>query len=291
MTVEMRRIESIHVGNGRVRYSMGDMHELTDSMRARGLINPVTIRADGALIAGERRLAAARNLGWPEIACHIWGAETADELLALEIEENTCRSPLMLAEAEQAWQRYRKLLGIGQGKRTDLDLRPMGGSEPPSGSETSTLAARAVGYGRPTMERVQKIREAAEDETQPEPVRQVAQKELKNLQTTGRGATPALERLRQAQREATRNNMMPGQFLPSDVPQAPPKTVTWNDRLWKIIPSGALPGGIAEELEASTDTRSVSDDDLARLAGMLQEQIRDRQNLRKVLLRIREGRK
>ncbi len=90
MTVEMRPVTSILVKD-RVRDTVGDLTELKDSLRERGLINPVTIGDDGTLIAGERRLTAARELGWDEIACHVWQNDTATELLAIEIEENTAQ--------------------------------------------------------------------------------------------------------------------------------------------------------------------------------------------------------
>lgn len=179
MKVEMRHITAIKVVD-RVRETVGDLRELTDSMRGRGLINPITIKADGTLIAGERRLTAARELRWAEIPCHVWQDETADELIAIEIEENTCRADLTLAEAEKAWQRYRELLkplmpdGRGGDHRSEefqngsanhFDLNP---------SRVSEKAAQAVGFGRPTMERVEKVRQAAEDEAEPESVREVA---------------------------------------------------------------------------------------------------------------------
>src|SRR5260370_23102627 len=100
----MRHVDSIKV-TGRIRDTVGDLHELVDSLRERGLINPVTIQADGTLIAGERRLTAARELGWAEIACHVWQDETAAELLAIEIEENNARTPLTPVEAEKARRR------------------------------------------------------------------------------------------------------------------------------------------------------------------------------------------
>ncbi len=296
MTVEMRPVAAITVAD-RVRDTVGDLHELKDSMHERGLINPVTIREDGTLIAGERRLTAARELGWTEIACHVWSDQSADELLAIEIEENTCRAPLTQVEAEKAWQRYREAY--------KSLVRP---AHRPSGEEvcsTSTvnnakaseLAAKAVGYGRATLERVQEVRETAEDEAQPESVRQVAQQEyaklssVTNTRRRGEGVNPALERVRQAKRQATRDAMAPGQWLPSDEPQAPARVVNWHTRLWAVIGAGALPQDIDKELELDPDTSSLSDDDLSLMATRLQEQVRSRQDLRRVLLSMEKERK
>lgn len=298
MTVKMWPVDSIKVTD-RVRDTVGDLRELIDSMRDRGLINPVTIQADGTLIAGERRLTAARELGWSEIACHVWQDETAGELLAIEIEENTARTPLTPVEAERARRRYqdllRPLVPRPGGDRKSESFRTTDGMIS-TGSELRDLASKAVGYGRPTLDRVQEIRETAEDETQPEPVREVAAQEYANLATATKGQhgnnpVAALERVRLAKRQATRDAMSPGQWLKSDEPKAQPKTVTWSDRLWKVIPAGLAIKATAEELELDPDASSLSDKDITSLAELLMEQIRDRQHLRQVLLGIKKGRK
>jgi hypothetical protein len=287
----MRPIASIKVTD-RVRDTFGDLRELIDSMRDRGLINPVTIQADGTLIAGERRWRSARELGWTEIACHVWQDETAEEILAVEIEENTCRAPLTLVEAERAWQKYRELLGT---QERDENGRFV--AEPPDapgasgGYARSTQAAQAVGYGRPTMERIEEIRETAEDESEPEEIREVAKEELAKLSTATRGAVPALERVRLAKKQATQAAMSPGQRLRSDEPKAPPKTISWHDRLWDVVGTGRQIRSTAEELELDPDTSALSADDIKTMAELLMDQIKDRQYLRKVLLSIKEGRK
>ena len=240
-------------------------------------------------------------VGWDEIACHVWQNDTATELLAIEIEENTARTPLTPVEAEKARRRYQELL-------RPLVPRPGGDKKSESfrttdgmistGSELKDLASKAVGYGRPTLDRVEEVRETAEDETQPESVREVAAQEYANLATATKGQhgnnpVAALERVRLAKRQATREAMVPGQWLKGDEPQTQPKAVTWHDRLWKQVGAaeGAPLRAIAEELELDPDTGSVSSEDLAELAAKLQSQINDRQYLRKVLLNIRKERK
>ena len=51
----------------RVRKDLGDLEPLKDSLRRYGLLNPVTIDSQYNLIAGERRLAAAKAIGWTSI--------------------------------------------------------------------------------------------------------------------------------------------------------------------------------------------------------------------------------
>jgi ParB family chromosome partitioning protein len=53
------------------RHRVEAIAELADSLRAHGLLQPIVVRPVGAgyeLIAGHRRLEAARVLGWAEIA-------------------------------------------------------------------------------------------------------------------------------------------------------------------------------------------------------------------------------
>ena len=294
MTVEMRPISSIKVTD-RVRDTFGDLRELVDSMRQRGLINPVTIRADGTLIAGERRWRAARELGWTEIACHLWKEDTADEWLAVEIEENTCRAQLTAVEAERAWQKYKELLKpqVPDGRGDADDLRPT--DEDHNGADISVLAAKPTGYGATSLKRVAEIRETAEDEEEAEEVRQVAREEMAKLATAPkgkRGSSPvsALDRVRTAKKQATRDAMAPGQRLKSDEPKAKPKAVNWSTRLWDAVGRGLQIRKTAEELELDPDPE-LSAGDVTKMAELLQEQIRDRQYLRRVLLSISEGRK
>ena len=56
-------VNAIVVGT-RHRKDMGDIASLAASMAELGLLQPIVIRPDGRLIAGERRLRAAKLLGW-----------------------------------------------------------------------------------------------------------------------------------------------------------------------------------------------------------------------------------
>ena len=59
---EYRAIDSIVVAD-RHRSDLGDLSDLAASIKAIGMLNPVTITADGRLIAGQRRMEACRLLG------------------------------------------------------------------------------------------------------------------------------------------------------------------------------------------------------------------------------------
>src|SRR5512147_3245849 len=64
-------LDRIRVGPGRHRQDMGDLQALADSMSEIGLLQPIGVTADFALVFGERRLRAARILGWTAILARI----------------------------------------------------------------------------------------------------------------------------------------------------------------------------------------------------------------------------
>lgn len=87
--------------NCRGGFSPESVTELADSMRAEGLINPVCVminpRPSGPaylLIAGHRRMAAARLLGWQTIEANQWEDLTEKEAHKVNLQENLGRRDL-----------------------------------------------------------------------------------------------------------------------------------------------------------------------------------------------------
>jgi len=71
--------------------------ELKQSIAEKGVVQPVTVRRSGdgyQLIAGERRLRAAREAGLVEIPAYILAIESDEEMLELSIIENIHREDL-----------------------------------------------------------------------------------------------------------------------------------------------------------------------------------------------------
>ena len=83
----MIRLDQIRPNPEQPRKALGDLGELTDSVRAKGVLEPLLVRfvpAEGCfyIIAGERRYHAARAAGLREVPCI---EKTADEAETLEI--------------------------------------------------------------------------------------------------------------------------------------------------------------------------------------------------------------
>lgn len=81
----------------RQRLDLGDIESLATSLRDNGLIQPIVINQDKRLVAGGRRLAAAKLLKWQTIDVVYRETLSDDELHVLELEENIRRK-------DETWQ-------------------------------------------------------------------------------------------------------------------------------------------------------------------------------------------
>lgn len=93
----------------RIRKDLGDLSSLANSMDKHGQLNPITITAKRELIAGERRLEAAKLLGWETITVNV--VHNLDEIarLEMEIDENQFRKEFTQQELVLAKQQLDKL--------------------------------------------------------------------------------------------------------------------------------------------------------------------------------------
>lgn len=97
-------IASIQPSPRNPRHRVEGIAELADSLRVHGLLQPVVVRRRGAayeLIAGHRRLEAAKLLGWAEIAAVVRD-ETDDQAYILTLVENLQREDLTPKEEAAA---------------------------------------------------------------------------------------------------------------------------------------------------------------------------------------------
>src|SRR3954467_15885344 len=102
----------------RQEFNSDDLAELQESLKASGLLQPVTVRRrpgkDGfELIAGERRLRAARNLGWKEIPAIIKDIDDRT-LLTLALVENLQRADLNPIEEGEGYHQLTNQFGLTQ---------------------------------------------------------------------------------------------------------------------------------------------------------------------------------
>ena len=197
-----RRIDEIAIGE-RTRRDIGDLGPLAGSMAEFGLLHPIVIRPDNTLIAGERRLAAARRLGWCEIPVNV---VDLDAVVRGEYAENTFRKDFtpselvaIAAEVEQV-ERERAKERQRHGGRRERSGKLTG-----TGDTRDKTAARLGISGR-TYERAKAIVEAAEAE--PERFGKL----LDDMDRTGRvnGVYRRLKIAKQAERIRAEPPPLPG---------------------------------------------------------------------------------
>lgn len=91
------RVDEIKVKH-RIRRDLGDLTQLSESIRTHGLLNPIVINERKELIAGERRLESVKNLGWTTIDAHVIHQPSDVERIQMEIDENLYRRALSTSE-------------------------------------------------------------------------------------------------------------------------------------------------------------------------------------------------
>jgi ParB family chromosome partitioning protein len=97
----------------RIRKEMGDIVALADSMKRYGQMNPIVLNKRNQLIAGGRRLEAARSLGWRTINAVVMDINEGLPMLEYEVEENLQRQNFSAEELAQAARRLNKLRNPG----------------------------------------------------------------------------------------------------------------------------------------------------------------------------------
>jgi len=108
----------------RKEFRAEELEELEASLKATGLLQPITVRRPAVgtgyeLIAGERRLRAATRLGWTEIPAIV--REIDDKtLLTLALVENLQRSDLNPLEEAEGYQRLIEEFGLTQQQVADI---------------------------------------------------------------------------------------------------------------------------------------------------------------------------
>ena len=102
------KISEIKINPGRRDTQQRNVGELARSIAAVGLMNPITVTQDNALIAGLHRLEAVKLLGWTEIECTVSDADGLQAELA-EIDENFVRAGLSHRELGDLLLRRKEL--------------------------------------------------------------------------------------------------------------------------------------------------------------------------------------
>jgi ParB family chromosome partitioning protein len=97
----------------RVRKDLGDIDALADSLKRFGQISPIVVSKKNVLIAGGRRLEAAKILGWRTINAVIADIPGNLSKLEYEVEENLQRRGFTPEELNEAVKKIDRLRNPG----------------------------------------------------------------------------------------------------------------------------------------------------------------------------------
>lgn len=152
----------------RFRRDLGNVEGLAASIRAVGLLHPPVVTPQGRLVAGARRLAAVKLLGWTSVPVTVAHTLTeARALLEAERDENVERKSLAPSEAV-ALADALEPLERAEAKRRMVEAGRVGGRAKgtenftdPSAGESREKVAAAVGYSAPILTKAREIVRAA----------------------------------------------------------------------------------------------------------------------------------
>jgi|SRR5688572_1827622 ParB family transcriptional regulator, chromosome partitioning protein len=201
------RIESVKVVD-RYRTDLGDVQALAASIRDTGLLQAIVVTPDMRLVAGQRRLEAARLLGWTVIDARIVdNLDDAMALLVAERAENVERKPMLPSELAALAARLHDIesgdalrrksdagrsAAPGRRARKDVTARPQVTERP--GGRSRERVGEALGIGSRNAELLALTHK---DSQSVNPViRESAREALKDMDATGHVRSPA-ERHRQ----------------------------------------------------------------------------------------------
>jgi ParB family chromosome partitioning protein len=123
---ELRRVRLADITPNRFQprrtFAEPELVELETSIRANGLLQPITVRRQPGggweLVAGERRLRAAGRLGWAEIPAVVRDFDDR-AMLTLALVENLQRADLNPLEEAEGYQRLIEEFGLTQQQVAD----------------------------------------------------------------------------------------------------------------------------------------------------------------------------
>ncbi len=104
--IRMVPLERIDPNPHQARCELGNIEELMDSIRSKGILEPILVRSKGArfeIIAGERRFIASKNIGLKEIPCIEMEVEDS-EAMEIALIENLQRKDLDIFEEADGLQ-------------------------------------------------------------------------------------------------------------------------------------------------------------------------------------------
>jgi hypothetical protein len=166
-TTKNLTFEEIRI-NKRHRKDLGDIAGLAASIAKVGLLHALVLNTKHELIAGERRLAAVKTLGWTKVPVHVVASlDDAAMALAAERDENECRKAFTPFEALALGRELEKLEKPKADQRQKAGKKPLENSSTGNGDASSRRTrdqvGAALGMHGTTYEKAKFVADKAEE--------------------------------------------------------------------------------------------------------------------------------
>lgn len=229
-------ISEITIGTRR-REDYGDLQTLADSIAKYGLLHPIVVNDSNNLVAGGRRLEAAKLLGWNEIEVTRLGELLEAQLREIELEENLRRKDL--TEIEKS----RNMVALAEIKAEVLRRDFSQPSSEKSGDQSNCApGAQKVGH---RLKQADSIRTIANEIGVPESTLRLAQQHVQSV-----NSYPILETLqkKEAIQTAKKLDSLPPEVRPAVIETIKQETEPEPDLTEKHeLPTGEPPEETEEE--------------------------------------------
>jgi len=157
------KIDEVFVGE-RFRKELGDIQGLANNMKEVGQLQPIVVSNERKLIAGYRRLEAAKLLGWHFVEGVVApNLKEAVDLVKAERSENIFRADFLASEAYTIGAELEKLEKEQADKRKKAG-QPYGNFPQGSKGATRDLVGTAIGVSGRNYEKIKAICESGDPE-------------------------------------------------------------------------------------------------------------------------------
>lgn len=163
--IRMIPVDKIDPNPHQARCELGNIEELQDSIRSKGILEPILVRAKGSrfeIIAGERRFMASRNIGLKELPCIDMDVED-NEAMEIALIENLQRKDLSIFEEADGLQALADIhqynheqisVKIGKGRSTITEILSIARIP----QRARDIIREAGGFSRSTIVEIAKLK-------------------------------------------------------------------------------------------------------------------------------------
>jgi ParB family chromosome partitioning protein len=163
--IRMISIDKIDPNPHQARCELGNIDELMESIRSKGILEPILVRAKGSrfeIIAGERRYMASKGLGLKELPCIDMDVED-NEAMEIALIENLQRKDLDVFEEADGLQALADMHSynheqiatkIGKARSTITEILSIAGIP----QKARDLIKQAGGFSRSTLVEIAKLK-------------------------------------------------------------------------------------------------------------------------------------